>query len=72
MGGMNYTYPAIYEDPFDDGTSKDGTSVALAIKLHINSNVSMGDEAVRKVLRSHLSEKFKIAEIKEEKIRIEA
>jgi hypothetical protein len=67
---MNYT--AIYEDPFNtDGTSEDGTRVTHAIKLQISSNLIMGDEEVKQVLRRYLSEKFKIAEAKEEKIRIE-
>jgi hypothetical protein len=67
---MNYT--AIYEDPFDqDGTSEGGTRITHEIRLLISSNTSMNDEAVKQVLRRHLSERFKIAEIKEEKIRIE-
>ena len=67
---MNYT--AIYEDPFnEDGTSEDGASVTHAIKLQNSSNLNMGDEEVKQVLRRYLSERFKIAEVKEEKIRIE-
>jgi hypothetical protein len=67
---MNYT--AIYEDPFDqDVTSEGGTSVTHEIRLRISSNTSMGDEEVKLALRCHLSERFKIAKINEEKIRIE-
>ena len=67
---MNYT--AIYEDPFNtDGTSEDGTRVTHAIKLQISSNLNMGAEEVKQVLRRYLSERLKIAEVKEEKIRIE-
>jgi hypothetical protein len=42
-----------------------------AIKLKISSNLNMGDEQVKQVLRRYLSERLEIAEVKEEKIRIE-
>ena len=67
---MNYT--AIYDDPFDqDGTSESGIHVTNEIRLRISSNASMSDEEVKQVLRRHLSGRFKIAKINEEKIRIE-
>jgi hypothetical protein len=62
---------AIYENPFDrDSTSKGGTRITREIRHHICSNTRMNDEAVKQILRRHLSKRFKIAEIKEEKIRI--
>lgn len=70
-GCMNYT--AIYEDPFDqDGTTADGTRVTHEIRLHIGSNVPLSEEKVKQTLRRHLSERFKIGNIGEEKIRIES
>ena len=71
MGVMIYT--AIYEDPFDrDVTSEDGVSVSsTSVKLQINSNLPRTDEQLRQVLRRYLSERLLIADVKEEKIRIE-
>jgi hypothetical protein len=69
-GRMNYT--AIYEDPFDqDGTTADGTHVAHEVRLRISSNIGLTEDEVKRILRRHLSEKFSIAGVKEEKIRIE-
>jgi hypothetical protein len=42
-----------------------------AVKLQIGSNLNMSDEEVKQVLRCYLSERLKIAEVKEEKMRIE-
>jgi hypothetical protein len=70
MGSMTYT--ASYQDPWDrDGTTEEGTVVTYTITLHIGSNMELTDEQVREILRRHLRERFKITEIKEEKIRIE-
>jgi hypothetical protein len=69
-GRMNYT--AIYENPFDqDGTTGDGTHVAHEIRLRISSNLALTEDEVKRMLRRHLLERFKIADVKEEKIRIE-
>ena len=67
---MNCT--AIYEDPFDqDGTTADGTRVTHEVRLRISSNISLTDEEVRMPLRRYLTDRIKIANIDEEKIRIE-
>lgn len=69
-GCMNYI--AIYKDPYDqDGTSKDGTRITHEIRLHISSNTDLTEEQVKEMLRRHLSERFKIREIKKERIRVE-
>jgi hypothetical protein len=67
---MNYT--AIYEDPWgENGTSEEGTRVTYTVKLHVSSNIEMDQERVKQVLRRYLSDRLKITDIKEEKIRIE-
>jgi hypothetical protein len=70
MGSMNHI--ASYQDPWDrDGISEEGTVVTHTITLRIGSNMALTDEQVREVLRRHLRERFKIMDIKEQKIRIE-
>lgn len=65
-------YIAIYEDPWDqDGTSENGTHVTHVVKLQVGSNISLSDEEVKKQLRRYLTERLRVANIKEEKIRIE-
>jgi hypothetical protein len=67
---MNYT--AIYEDSWDqNGTSEDGTRVTHEVRLGISSNDNLSIEQIKETLRCYLTERLKIGEIKEEKIRIE-
>jgi hypothetical protein len=67
---MNYT--AIYEDPFnDDSASEGGTRVTHEVKLRISSNIRVDEEVLKKELRRYLTERLKITNVEEDRIRIE-